>query len=267
MSNLLSNSFKKVSWKTLVDADADFNFINKVMSSYKATQSLGTIDDYAYTNSIMNRVLEDPGPKIALLDTKVFPTNFRNSKAIFDYEVGIRNDVVSNNKIIADAKAACVCMHAKGVVIFDHVFTAESTIDQFKLRLLEETAGDRWLNDTLELDIVGAVPEYLVDTFDIKEWVKSKLRSIDIDNDGVDIWARAYVEDFEWIKYQASPIYHYRELQRVFMIFATGQASMFSTYSTNWNVNTDVGQTVTGWITKENRFLMLLAKSGGTAVD
>jgi hypothetical protein len=164
-------------------------------------------------------------------------------------------------------------MHAKGVVIFDHVFTAESTIGQFKLRLQEETAEawrsvkDRWLNDTLELDIVGDVPDYLVDTFDIKEWVKSKLRATDIDNDGVDHeWARAYVEDYEWIEYQASPIYHYRELQRVFMTFATGQASMFSTYGNNWNANTDVGQTVTGWITKENRFLMLLAKSGGSPV-
>jgi hypothetical protein len=117
------------------------------------------------------------------------------------------------------------------------------------------------------MDIVGEVPEYLVDTFDVKEWVKSKLRAIDTDNDGVDRdWAQAYVDDYEWVEYQASPIYHYRELQRMFMTFAIGQPSMFSTYSTNWNANTDVGQTVTGWITKENRFLMLLAKSGGTAV-
>jgi hypothetical protein len=85
------------------------------------------------------------------------------------------------------------------------------------------------------MDIVGEVPDYLVDTFDVKEWVKSKLRAIDTDNDGVDRdWAQAYVDDYEWVEYQASPIYHYRELQRMFMTFATGQPSMFSTYSTNW---------------------------------
>jgi hypothetical protein len=112
-----------VSWKTVVDADADFNFISNVISSYKANQSITTIDDEAHTNSIMNRVWEDPGPKIALLDTKVWPLDFKNNKAIFDYEVGIRKEVVASNKIIADAKAACTRMHAKGVVIFDHTFT------------------------------------------------------------------------------------------------------------------------------------------------
>jgi hypothetical protein len=272
MANLLSNNFKKASWKTVVDADAEYNLISNAIASYKATQGIVAIDDYAGVNSIMNREWEDPGPKVPPLDIALAPSQFRDLQYKYDYSVKLRKEVVSSNKAIADAKAACHMMHAKGVVIFDLAFTPESTIGQYKLRMMEETAeawskvSDTWIDTSLQMGVTGDVPRYLQDTTDILAWIKMKFRKIEADNMEEDGWAREHVEEFENLEFQASPIFHYRELRQSLGTFATGQSSMFATYTQNWNANTDIGQTLTGWITKENRYLMLLAKSGGSAM-
>jgi hypothetical protein len=53
--------------------------------------------------------------------------------------------------------------------------------------------------------------------------------------DGVDNWAHAYGDEYELLQQQASSIYHYRELQYAFNIFATRQPPMFATHTQNWN--------------------------------
>jgi hypothetical protein len=261
MANLLSHNFKKANWKTVVDADAEYNLISNAIASYKATQGIVTIDDYAGVNSIMDRAWEDPGPKVPPLDLALTPTQFRDLQYKYDYSVKLRKEVVSSNKAIADAKAVCHIMHAKGVVIFDLAFTSESTIGQYKLRLMEETVeawrkvADTWIDTSLQMGVTGDVPRYLEDTTDILAWIKIKFRKIEADNMEEDGWAREHVEEFEHLEFQASPIFHYRELRHSFGTLATGHPSMFATYTQNWNASTDIGQTLTGWITKENHYL------------
>jgi hypothetical protein len=267
MANLSSNNFKKANWRTVVDADAEFNLISNAIASYKATQGIVAIDDYAGVNSITDLAWAKGSTTRSLTSTQ-----FRALQYKYDYSVKLRKEVVSSNKAIADAKAARHMMHAKGVVIFDLTFTPESTIGQYKLRMMEETEeawrkiADNWIQISLDMGVIGEVPNYLVDTTDILGWVKMKLRDIEAENMDGEGWAGEHVNEYETMEFQASPIYHYRELRHAFSTFATGQPSMFATYTQNWNANTDIGQTITGWIAKENRFLGLLAKSGGNPV-
>jgi hypothetical protein len=71
--------------------------------------------------------------------------------------------------------------------------------------------------------------------------------------DGVDNWAHIYVDEYELLEHQASSIYHYRELQYAFNTFATGQPSVFATYTQNWNANTYRHWSNSHWMDRQGK--------------
>jgi hypothetical protein len=62
--NTFGNNFKKANWKSLKDADAEWNSMCNAIASHKATYGVGGIDDYTNVDTVFNRVEKDPGPPI-----------------------------------------------------------------------------------------------------------------------------------------------------------------------------------------------------------
>jgi hypothetical protein len=266
--NTFGANFKKASWKSLKDADPEWNAMNNALASFKATSGIGGIDDYQSVDAVLSRMWKDPGPSVEEVDVNVSYDDFTKAKSIYEYQSRVRMNKISSNKAIADAKAAVHVAHSKAVVMFDLAFATDSPLALFKMNLMEEmeeawrVASANWREGIRAVeDDIDPIPEYVTDAGEAYEFLKVQVLDPNAaTNGGVgDAW---FVEH-ERTRYQASSVYIYRELWANYLTYATGQPCMHATYVQEWNENTDEGQTVTEWISKEMHLLNLLQKSSG----
>jgi hypothetical protein len=265
--NLLSNTFVKADWQTVIDADATYNAYMVAMASYKAQLGTTGCDDYVNVDSIMDVAWKEPGPEVPLLDLNADPVDFPVRKSIYDYRKSVRKEIILWNKDAHAAKTAQEQEHAKNVAMIDLAFSQISYMGQYKQTLMDEIAA-RWAVFSLGwrpmIHAMGLppVPAYLVETWDCMGWIKLQLANGALQQGGIDL-----LEAYEDMEKENSSVHIYRELWSRVLTFATGQPAMHHIYVEQWNKHFYVDMTLQQWITDEKRQIGLIGKSGDGPVS